>query len=31
MMFFDADEILVADEILEGKSLMCILDSFFNV
>ena len=31
IMFFDADEILVADEILEGKSLMCILDSFFNV
>lgn len=31
MMFFDADEFLVADQLLEGKSLFDILDSFFNI
>ena len=30
MMFFDADEFLVADQLLEGKSLCQILDSVFN-
>lgn len=29
MMFFDADEFLVADSLLEGKSLFDIIDSFF--
>lgn len=30
MMFFDADEFLVADELLEGKSLYQIIDNVFN-
>lgn len=30
MMFFDADEFLVADQLLEGKSLFNILDAFFE-
>ena len=29
MMFFDADEFLVADKLLEGKSLLDILNDFF--
>lgn len=30
MMFFDADEFIVADELLDGRSLFDILESFFN-
>lgn len=30
MMFFDADEFLVADELLEGKTLFDIIDSIFK-
>lgn len=31
MMFFDTDEFLVADELLRGKSLFDILDSFYKI
>ena len=30
IMFFDADEFLIADDLLKGKSLYQILDSVFK-